>query len=137
MVFTYDYDDSGKEREVVFSAYTLMVYEQEFKKGLIEDVYGRIAVPNKNVGETLIADYTIDNWQAYVRALWAGLKAASDLAIADRRATEMVPPYSEWCMKVPSLNLADLSKFVLDGCNRGLFRPRAAADEAAREEGEQ
>lgn len=137
MVLTYDYDGSGIEREFLFSAYTLMVYEQEFKKGLIEDVYGRIAVPNKNAGETLIADYTIDNWQAYVRALWAGLKAASDLAAADRRSVEPVPSYSEWCMRVPSLDLAEVSRFVLDGCNRGLFRTRAAANENAQEEGEQ
>lgn len=137
MIFKYDYDGSGTERDVMFSAYTLIVYEQEFKKGLIEDVYGRITVPSTDEGETLVADYTIDNWQAYVKALWAGLKAASDLADADRVKHEPVPPYREWCMRVPSLDFGDLSRFVLDCCNKGLFRARTVASEEDVTEGEQ
>lgn len=128
---TYDYDGSGKEREVLFSAYTMMVYEQEFKVGLIEDMYGRIVVPERDPGSTVLADYTIDNWQSYLKALWAGLKAASDLARAEHRDYEVIPPYKEWLIHVTTVDMGELSRFILDACNRGLFRSGSLAIQAA------
>lgn len=132
----YDYDGSGKEHEVLFSAYTLMVYEQEFKKGLIEDVYGRVEVPQRDPNTTVLMDYSIDNWQSYLRALWAGLKAASDLARAEHRQSESVPSYSDWLLHVGAVDMSELSRFVLDGCNRGFFRAGAAAAEEDQQEGD-
>lgn len=132
---TYDYDGTGKEREVLFSAYTLMVYEHEFKTGLIEDVYGRISLPKKNGDETLIADYTRDNWESYMKALWAGLRAGSDFARAEMRPHDVVEPYEKWSMTAMNINLAELASFILNSCNDAFFRPRTTGEEDA-EEGE-
>ena len=131
---TYDYDGSGKERELVASAHTLMVYEQQFKSGLIEDVFGRISLAghehdiDRN-GNLVVADYTIDNWGAYIKALWAMLKSASDLARAEGRPYDQIPPFPEWSIKATNLDMSEVSAIVVTECQRGLFRAGAAASE--------
>ena len=121
----YDYDGSGQEREVIASAYTLMVYEQEFKSGMIEDVYGKIKITNEDYdedGNTTVADFTIDNWFAYVKALWAMLKTGADLARAEGRQYTKVPSFREWSLKATELDMRTVSTIVIQECQRGFFR---------------
>lgn len=131
---TYDYDKSGKEREIVASAHTLMVYEQQFKSGLIEDVFGRISLAGHendidSNGNIVVADYTVDNWTAYMKALWAMLRAGADLARVEQREYEPVPSFDEWSLSATNLDMAEVSRVVVTECQRGLFRAGAAASE--------
>ena len=130
----YDYDGSGIERELDASAYTMLVYEQEFKSGLIEDVFGRITIPEESDG-VVVADYTRDNWLAYTQALWAMLRAASDRLAMQGVPHEEVPGFKEWSMTATDLNLSKLSyDLVMGELMRKFFRtPTAAAEDAAEE----
>lgn len=125
---TINYDGKG-EHEAIMSAHTLVIYEQEFKSGLIEDVYGRIVVPETEKSGLVVADYTIDNWLAYIKALWAMLKTASDLAKARGLKAEEVASFDEWSMDAVEIDLSQVSSFVLTQCQKGLFRAGAAASE--------
>lgn len=129
-----DYERNGVEREYEATTYTLVVYEQEFKSDLIKDIFGRIDVRNaaKNFDENgnLVAmDYTIDNWNAELRAFWAMLKTSEAIAKADGRPAEMVPPFIQWCLKTRSIDMGQISQTVFDECQRGLFRAGAADSE--------
>ena len=131
----YDYDGSGRERELCISAHTLMVYEQQFKRDMLKDVFGRITISEDVVdddGKVLIADYTQDNWTNYLKALWAMLRSGADLARSEGRAYEEVPPFDEWSMHATNLDMADISRVVVEGVQRDLFRSgTAAAEEGA------
>ena len=129
----YDYDGSGVERELDATAYTLMVYEQEFKSGLIEDVFGRISIPEDTDG-MVVADYTRDNWVAYTRALWAMLRSASDRLASEGKPHDEVPSFKAWAMYATNLNLAKVSyDLVMGEIQRRFFRSGAIANEDAAE----
>lgn len=130
----FDYDNSGIERELVASAHTLMVYEQNFKRGMIEDVFGRISVEGHDEdvtddGYLRVLDFTIDHWGAYVRALWAMLKSGADLARAEGRQYVPIQNFEDWSIKATNLNMSDVSRVVIQECQRGFFRTGAAASE--------
>lgn len=130
----FDYDNSGIERELVASAHTLMVYEQNFKRGMIEDVFGRISVEGHDEdvtedGYLRVLDFTIDHWGAYVKALWAMLKSGADLARAEGRQYIPVPSFEDWSVKATNLNMSDVSHVVVQECQRGFFRTGTTASE--------
>ena len=129
-----DYEADGTEHEYEATTYTLMVYEQEFKKDLIKDVFGRIdtrqAQSNFDEEGNLVAwDYTIENWNAELRAFWAMLRTSSEIARADGRRYETVPPFVQWCLRTRSIDMGQVSQAVFNECQRGLFRSGAAASE--------
>ena len=131
---TIDYENSGVEHEYEATTYTLVVYEQEFKADLIKDVFGRIdirkAASNYDESGNIIAmDYTIDNWNAELRAFWAMLRTSQEIARSEGRKAEVVPPFVQWCLKTRSIDMGQVSKAVFDECQRGLFRSGASADE--------
>lgn len=129
-----DYENNGVEREYEATTYTLVVYEQEFSRDLIKDVFGRIDVTQalRNIdaeGNTIAMDYTIDNWTAYPRAFWAMLKTSEAICKRDNRPCLAVPSYTQWCLETRSIDMGQLSQIVFDECQRGLFRSGAADSE--------
>lgn len=129
-----DYEDNGIEHEYEATTYTLMVYEQEFKKDLIKDVFGRIdtrqAQSNFDEDGNLVAwDYTIENWNAELRAFWAMLRTSYEIARSEGRQPAPVPPFVQWCLKTRSIDMGQVSQAVFNECQRGLFRSGAAASE--------
>ena len=131
---TIDYRHDGIEHEYEASVYTLMLYEQEFKRDLIKDVFGRIDVNAvastvDEDGNMAYIDYTIDNWSAYPRALWAMLRTSEDIARSEGRKVEPVPDFREWQRHARNVDLGELASIVIDECNRGLFHTGAAASE--------
>lgn len=129
-----DYENNGTEHEYEATTYTLVIYEQEFKKDLIKDVFGRIDIRNaaKNFdddGNMVAMDYTIDNWMGELRAFWAMLKTSSEIARSEGRQFEMVPPFVQWCIRTRSIDMGQISQAVFDECQRGLFRSGAADSE--------
>lgn len=129
-----DYENDGTEHEYEATTYTLMLYEQEFKRDLIKDVFGRIDIRNtaKNFdedGNIVAMDYTIDNWMAELRAFWAMLRTSYEIARSEGRVAAQVPPFVQWCLKTRSIDMGQVSQAVWDECQRGLFRSGAAASE--------
>lgn len=129
-----DYENNGTEHEYEATTYTLVIYEQEFKKDLIKDVFGRIDIRNaaKNFdddGNMVAMDYTIDNWMGELRAFWAMLKTSSEIARSEGRQFESVPPFVQWCIRTRSIDMGQISQAVFDECQRGLFRSGAADSE--------
>lgn len=129
----YDYDGSGKERELCCSAHTLMVYEQQFKTGMIEDVFGVIKVGRKSEDDdddVIIARYDLEHWGEYVKALWAMLKSGADLARHEGRPYEKIPSFEEWSITATNLDLSEISRVVVTRCQEDLFRTGASGTEA-------
>lgn len=143
-----DYDGTG-EREAIATAYTLMLYEQEFKAAntrgvtgdLICDVYGTIDLKKAKaqydaLGNLVVLDYTNDNWNAYLRALWAMLRTASESARSRGIDAQLTPRFNEWVKGVGQVNMSDVMDAVIEECNRGFFRTRATDLEEAPVDGE-
>lgn len=143
-----DYDGTGG-REATATAYTLMLYEQEFKssdvKGitgdLIADVYGTIDLKRARsqydaMGNLVVLDYTSDNWNAYLRALWAMLRTASESARSRGIDAQLTPRFNEWVRGVGQVNMSEVMDAVIEECNRGFFRAREASQEEAGDGGE-
>ena len=110
-----DYDGKGGG-EVLFSVETLVTYEQEFGRDMIQDIIGRVALRDDEEGTTLL-DFRDTNWTAVTRALWAGLKTA------DPR----VPSFSAWSKGVSGIDLYSLSNQVVTAVAESFFRAPATA----------
>ena len=132
-----DYQHDGTEHEYEATTYTLVVYEHEFRDAdgkpadLIKDVFGRIdtrmAARNfDDNGDVVAMDYTLDNWNAELKAFWAMLKTSSEIARLEGRPHDAVPSFVEWCLRTRSIDLGQVSQAVFDECHRGLFRDGAA-----------
>lgn len=131
---TIDYENNGVEREYEATTYTLMIYEHEFNKDLIKDVFGRIDIRSAasnfdDSGNMVVMDYTIDNWNAELRAFWAMLKTSEAICKRDNRPCLPVPPFTQWCLNTRSIDMSEISKAVFDECQRGLFRSGAAVSD--------
>lgn len=66
-------------------------------------------------------DFTKDNWEADVRALWAMAKTADEAA-----GGGTTPPFKQWYARLGAVNLSEVSKAVVEEAQRGLFRAASA-----------
>ena len=129
-----DYEHNGVEREYEATTYTLVVYEQEFKRDLIKDVYGRIDTTRGATifdadGNIVVADYTYDNWTDELRAFWAMLKTSEAICKREKRPCLPIPNFAQWCLETRSIDMGEISELVYNECQRGLFRSGAADSE--------
>ena len=118
------------EVEAVATAYTLVVYEQEFGgRDLIADVFGRH--DGEDDGGTVVVDFTSDNWLSELRAVWAMVRTAYDLAYdrGDAAPNDKPKPFREWVKGVGKLNMNELSSAIVSECLDGFFHSGAAASE--------
>lgn len=128
----YDYDGSGIEREIACSAYTVMIYEQQFKVGLVEDVYGKVRVSNDRMdenGNIIVANFSTTNWGAYIKALWAMLRTGEELARAEHREYEHIPVFDTWAITATHLDIAEIFTIVNTRIQEDLFRTGTSAAE--------
>ena len=152
---TIDYLHDGIEHDYEASTYTLVAYEQEFCNSydpavtgdLIRDVFGRVEKQkvadnfDENGDSKVVWDFTIDNWNASLRAFWAMLKTsyevkkAQGIKVPDEQA---VPSFVRWCLQTSgsegAIDMQEISRAVWDEAQRGLFRSGLA--EAEPEQGE-
>lgn len=118
------------EVEAVATAYTLVIYEQEFGgRDLIADVFGRHE--GEDDGGKVVVDFTADNWLSELRAAWAMVRTAYDLAYdrGDAAPNAKPKPFREWVKGVGKLNMRSLSVALLTECMDGFFHSGAAASE--------
>lgn len=69
-------------------------------------------------------DYTKDNWDAYLRALWAMIRTADEI-----NGVATVPGFASWVKRLGSADMGAISRFVIDAVQEGLFRAPAAGQQ--------
>jgi len=143
------------EREMRCTAWTFVLYEQEFHADeldnitgdLIADVMGKVVVTTNDMFTvtedggfaTVVEDYTRIDWNATLRALWAMLRTAEDIAVTKGVALPRVGSYDEWTRSMvecePDMQL--VRHDVAQELQRGLFRAGAAASGKTSEQEEE
>lgn len=114
--------------EIEATAWTLVIYEHEFKRDLIADFYGKHDL--SELGDNSL-DFTSENWNADLRVLWAMAKTAYELADmrGEARPIDKVPSYVEWVKGVGKVNMHLISKTISEVAQDGFFHTGAAASE--------
>lgn len=134
-----DIGDYG-EVEAVATAYTLVIYEQEFGgRDLISDVFGKHDGKDEgdekpdgdepDAGGRIVVDFTSDNWLSELRAVWAMVRTAYDIAYdrGDAAPNARPKPFKEWVKGVGKLDMRKLSLALITECMDGFFHTGAAA----------
>lgn len=131
----YDIDGTG-EVELLCNAFTTVIYEQEFKRSIIADVFGKIDLRAAQAnfdenGNPVVMDYTLDNWEAELRALWAMRKTANEKAVREGREQTRIGRFYDWVLSLSDegVNFTELSNIVVGECQRGLFRTGTATSD--------
>lgn len=137
------------------TAWTCVVYEQEFLSDkyegvtgdIIRDAVGKLVVGKDDLGyrldengdvEVVIFNYTHEDWNVLRRALWAMLKTQDDILTDKGVQHQKVPSYKEWCRTLLEVepDMREVSMAVGNELQRGLFRAGAAASgKTSHEEG--
>lgn len=110
--------DYGKgEEECALGVTAMMVYEQQFRSDIIQDLFGLAAIRRSPEDEDIVfaVDYRTTNWTAVVKALWAGLKAADDGC----------PGYREWSAGLGAIDLNRLAEEIIPEAYGKFFRAGA------------
>lgn len=141
-------DFGNGELEFRCTARTLVIYEQAFYNDkfprvtgdMIADVFGKRVVGEDSLGlkfdddgniEAIVVDYTTDNWQAELRALWAMLRTQAEIDKKNGVKREPVLAFVPWSEALADWepDMRSISSMVYEEMNRGLFRAGAAASE--------
>lgn len=134
--------------EFCCTARTLVIYEQAFYNDkyervtgdMIADVFGKRTIEEDSLGlkfdndgniQAIIVDYTSDNWQAELRALWAMLRTQMEIDKKNGKERPVIKAYNLWTEDVSEWepDMREVSSLVFEEMNRGLFRAGAAASE--------
>lgn len=125
------------EVEAIATAYTLVIYEQEFKgRDLIADVFGKSDVKSDGKGDgeddgTVVIDFTSERWLNDLRALWAMVVTAYELAYdrGDAAPNDRPKPFMEWAKGIGKVNMRSITYALLGECMDGFFHTGAAVSE--------
>lgn len=116
----------GQAVKAVYSVWTCMLYEQEFDgANMLSDLFGVMKFeapaeePAEPAAEPVTIDFTGEDWNAVMRAAWAGIKAADD----------KTPPFKEWARSATDMNMFDVSNAVHAEAMRRCFRTGVDASE--------
>lgn len=93
----FDIDGSG-EREYVASAYTMMIYEQEFGGSLIKDVYGKVRLDGDDE-DVVTADFVRERLESALpegRKLTKAMQALVERAFPAQRSRYLDFTRSNW-----------------------------------------
>ena len=118
----FEIDIDGKKAKAEVSFYTAYLYEAEFNRDLIKDLFGVLDSDTviEFEGDSVVkVDFTRIDWNATLRALWAACKTAK----------ESVPSFSKWIEKAKGANLwlaRELLAFEVNDC---FFRTDASGEE--------
>lgn len=154
----YDFDGSG-ERELICSAYTLSVYEQEFHKSMIADVYGVVDLKSVN-SEVVTAEFIINRLNAAsTKELPKAIKALINRAFPAQVVTKLdysadnweaylraawammktadlinkesnTPAFLTWLVSLGNIDMREVSNTVLSCMEDGLFHSNDARNQA-------
>ena len=141
-------DFGSGECEFRCTARTLVIYEQAFYNDkyprvtgdLIADVFGKRTITEDSLGlefddggniKAITVDYTADNWEAELRALWAMLRTQAEIDKKNGVQREPVKAFVPWTESIVDWepDMREVSNLIFEELNRGLFRAGAAASE--------
>lgn len=135
------------EVEFMCADKTTELYEQAFYNDdspkvtgdIIADVFGRQRAGGNSFVErdedgnvtAIVIDYTCDNWNAEIRALWAMAKTQDLYNRAHGGKPLDIPSYESWRAQFEweETDRRTMSHAILEELNRGLFLAGAAASE--------
>lgn len=119
------------EKEIIASAYTLVLYEQEFKSDLIADYFGDqtmrrsdLEMEDEDVLFTL--RFSDTRFAQVPKVLWACLKAADEFGI---------PPFREWSKSITGIDLIEVNNELAALVGKAFFRAGVTDLEENGEEG--
>ena len=118
---------NGKKIEAIFSLETLVLYEEEFGRDLIQDVMGKATLDPKKEAEEqanaqngiITIDYTQTNWTGCIRALWAGMKIADP----------SIPRFKAWVANSHKIDVAYVSSAIVPEVIDKFFRQEEVEQE--------
>lgn len=121
--FDVGYGD-GTTHGAVAGLHALDIYEQEFGRDLIKDVYGVVEVHESDISDVhrdgddvvLRVDYTSVEWTSLVRAVWACI----------RNADESTPSYAEWEKQADGMNMRAVQNAAMPAFEDAFFREGGA-----------
>lgn len=114
----------GNKYTLECGAWTPVLYEQEFGKDMIADVFGRIALREDDApqdGEIAVLNFKDTNWTASIRAFWACLKTADDSVL----------PFNQWVRQQDGLDLDAIQEYIATELVVKFFPARVAQAEQA------
>lgn len=109
------------EVDLNITPWTLVVYEQEFRGDMIQDLLGKVVVKNEEeeAGTFVVFDYRDANWTSCLKTMWACLKASDD----------STPSFKKWSQTVGSVNVLDIYNKLVPLVEESLFRSGGTASE--------
>ena len=110
---------NGEKVKADLSAYTFVVYEQEFGSDLLADVLGKVAVNDDDT--ELYLDFTQTSWSKVSRAAWAMAKTVD----------ESIPSYNAWAKNAREFNMFELNTIIGEAISDAFFHETPAAEEGS------
>ena len=109
---------NGEELEVKLSAFSMVLYEQEFGTDLIGDLNGKVKVDDGEE-EGVLFDFAKVPWLKILQGVWAMLKTAD----------KNLPHYEKWVAGVDEFNIFELRNTLETAVSDNFFHTAAPAEE--------
>lgn len=115
----------GKKVKAEVSFYTATLYEEEFRKDLLQDFFGDVLKSSEQISideDSNIVNINFEkiNWQAANRVLWASIKTANESA----------PSYHAWSKNTKGVNMWEVRDELAGEVADCFFRTELAEEEA-------
>lgn len=122
----FEVEINGKKVNAEVTFYTAVLYEEEFRKDIIQDFFGvqdsseALIVETEDGDEPKVSiDFTKVNWASSMKVLWAAVKTAND----------RTPGYVAWMKKAKGINLWVLREAIGIEMADCFFRAGAAEED--------
>lgn len=108
---------NGEEMEAKLSAFSMVLYEQEFGTDLIGDIQGKVKANDEEEG--VLFDFTKVPWMKILQGIWAMLKTAKP----------STPHFEKWVKGVEEFNAFDMRNTLEMAVSDNFFHTAAPAEE--------
>lgn len=109
---------NGKELEARLSAFSMLLYEQEFGTDLIADLNGKVRADD-GTEEGVLFDFASVPWLKVMQGVWAMLKTVDD----------SVPHFEKWARKAEQFNAFEFRNVLETAVSDNFFHTAAPAEE--------
>lgn len=116
---------SGSKTEVVTADFVANRLEEANGKKLSKTVSDLVnkAFPAEVM---TVLDYTSDNWEQALKALWAMVKTGEKVDISNgKMVADPIPDFNTWLIELGNVNMSEICAAVLQETQHGLFRARS------------
>ena len=111
---------NGERVKYALSAYTLVIYEQEFDGvDMISDINGKVYVTDAENEEGVLFDFAKIPWKKVMQGAWAMLKTAD----------ESIPHFEKWAKTVTQVDSFELRDKLSEAMSDAFFHNAAPVSE--------